>query len=234
MLYQPSRYGEFARYSYANTQITLGYEYEDADLTAPPMSYYSNEHRDQRRQLTHNIQTRLPNYFKVEYEGFGNGSGCEIKSVVAPLFLHKQFWNRYISKLPLYDGPNADTITDGGIHVSVSRTPFTEQGKMKVFNFLHDLLNRPSFFKLSKRTQHNFDCYAPSHPNPSLPRVWTNHYNIINQENSNRYEFRLFAAHPTLLLPALEMCDSLFMLAPEVNEINFTNFRKYITKFSKY
>lgn len=248
MLESPHGYGGFARYTYrGDREVTMGYEYENRHGS---ISGYGDREDRLKAALVATTLAALPNYFQAEYEGFGNATGVEIKSVVAPLFLHKQFWNRYVSKIPFDLSPNSSR-NDSGIHVSISRTPFTIAQQTKVFAFLHDPANRPHFFKMSKRTQHSFDVNCPSNPNgnrhdtwdetlrryvPNMsgPADWRDHYNMINTENPNRFEFRLFAAHPTLMLPALEMCDALFKMAPDYDVITMQNFRTYIGCFKKY
>ncbi|SHH47583.1 hypothetical protein [Bradyrhizobium erythrophlei] len=245
MLHQPVTAYDFAKYSYKpDTEVTMGYEYEN---TVPGRRTYTMTEEQRNSKLARDLVSQLPLYFKVEYEGFGAASGCEIKSVVAPLFLHKQFWLKKVSKIAFHMEENNNQTNDSGIHVSVSRTPFTTAQQTKVFGFLHDPANRPLFFKMSRRTTQSFNTNCPSNPKGNTywdgraykyvhhePPHWNDHYNMINTENRERYEFRLFAAHPTLLLPALEMCDSLFKFADIVDQITFPTWRAYIARFKKY
>jgi hypothetical protein len=207
-------------------EVTMGYEYEDY---VPQNKYYEGS------IFAANMAKLLPTHFKVRFEGFGGGMGCEIKSVVAPLSIQKLFIKKYLDKISLSTLPNEKT--NGGIHINISSNGPARIVWKEVFRFLHDLDNRESFFKLSKRTRRSFDQNAPSHPNvnQNFGRLeYTDHYNIINWQNTERFEFRLFAAHPTLLLPALEMADSLFKYAHDVDTITFDGWRAYINRFKKY
>lgn len=207
-------------------EVTMGYEYED---------HIDIGDQDRGEDLARQMACLLPTHFKVQYEGFGPGAGCEIKSVIAPLFLHKQFIRKFVEKIPLSTLSNNET--NGGIHVNISVTDAALDVWKKVFSFLHNPVDRLSFFKMSKRTSRSFDVNCPSRPNGirNMDRlVYLAHYNIINWENPERFEFRLFAAHPTLLLPALEMADSLFKYAHDVDVITMAGWRQYITRFKKY
>src|SRR6266403_3936715 len=207
MLEQPQGSYAFARYHYrAPQEVTMGYEYENKYHM---VRGYTQRDQEQRSKVTTDTLALLPNYFQAQYEGFVNSSGVEIKSVVAPLFLHKQFWNRYVSKIPFDMTANSQT-NDSGIHVSISKTTFTDQQKDKVFTFLHTKANRPAFLRLSKRTQRSLDQNAPSNPRGNPRRLWNerlrcsenqwpdtpewlDYYNTTTTENTNRFEFRLFA-----------------------------------------
>jgi hypothetical protein len=88
------------------------------------------------------------------------------------------------------------------------------------------------FFRLSERDDQSFDIFCPQQN--EFEEGWCGHYGIINRENPNRFEFRMFAAQKHLLLPALEMADSLFSLAKEVEDITLTCWQNFISKKLKY
>jgi hypothetical protein len=221
----------------------MGYEYEiQSHNYGPPSpavngwyqhpgeSYRTLHTRLPTSKYTHPIRD-LPNYFQVAYESLGGGRGYEIKSVIAPLKIHKLFITKYVfPNVTFNDHPNGSK-NNGGIHVSTHRTRANVTDFNRVANFLHKTLKRGHAIKISQRIPRTFDQFSPQRP---YDNCWGEHYNIINHQNHNRYEFRLFAAQKHLLLPALEMSDSLFTLAREVDAITMDNWTTFINSKAKY
>lgn len=231
MLQKATNNYDFSRYILNRPlEIAMGYEYENYDPQCRSYDY------PKRIELTQQMRTLVPNHFKVEYEPFGGRqSGCEIKSVIAPLSIHKLLAHKLLANVPLNLSENV--ITNAGIHVNIDSSGAAHTVWKKVFTFLHERSEHDNFFKLSKRTRPNFDQNCPQRPTTlaNMNRQWfSDHYNIINWQNTERFEFRLFSAHPTLLLPALEMADSLFKHAHDVDVITMASWRSYINRFKKY
>jgi hypothetical protein len=254
-LHVPSNLNQFATYTTKRkNELLLGYEYEiDSIDYGPPQP--RNEWHNGSAYCNHTIKVpknfrgankdhpikTLPNFFHLSYESLGRGNGYEIKSVIAPMSIHKQIIKRVLFPNVTF---NDDPRNAGGIHVSISRTPRTQACHERVFQFLHVDMPRPLQLKLSERTKHSFDQYARQVAPPPTPYQydpfapprysWSSHYAIINRENHNRYEFRMFHARKHLLLPAIEMAHSLFELATETKTITMENWTSFIKKKLKY
>lgn len=224
----------------------MGYEYEiqSPDYGIPAVGGWISENGSYYVQINRNLEKHpiktLPPFYHCRYESLGSAYGYEIKSPVAPLSIHKQIVKRYLF-------PNVDfrdrQNRHGGIHVSVSRNEFTKPHYKKVFYFLHKDMPRNFQVKLSHRTIYSLNSYARQ---TSLETQsdwyaygcsgswWGHHYAVINYENANRFEFRLFAARKHLLIPALEMADSLFSLAAQVEKVTMENWTKFVASKLKY
>lgn len=242
-LHIPQDIFSFARYSTVRPNtLYLGYEYElhspnfgppTGSLNTLSWDQYDGYYVQRSQKSTNQCPIkRLPHHFHVSYEGLGSGAdGYEIKSVVAPLSLHKILWQRLSSNIKFNTHPNG-TLNQGGIHVSISRTDLTQPFAETVFTFLHQNAPIKALRQISQRANHSFLLFSQR-----LPQYqWHDHYAIINNENSNRYEFRLFAAQPHLMLPALEMADSLFHYARETNNqaITWNGWLRYVRSKKKY
>jgi hypothetical protein len=232
----------------------MGYEYElDHKYVGPPGvnsrfyggaedPYDDNNYHVRKgpkskvkRNQSHPIQD-LPAYFHVNYESLGDSDGYEIKSVIAPLMIHKILLHKLFRNVTFNASPNGYR-NDGGIHVNVNRDGHTDSVAPKVFDFLHKTLPSQLAYKMSERRRDSYEMYSPQRPQSdyhSTYSIWGNHYNIINKENSNRFELRLFAAQKHLILPALEMADSLFTLAHDVPSISMENWTNFISSKLKY
>jgi hypothetical protein len=189
--------------------------------------------------IRHPIQD-LPNHFHVSYEGLGGGNGYEIKSAVAPLSIHKILIKRFLfPNVTFNDSPNGHN-NNGGIHVSISRTDETNAQLRKVFSFLHSGMEKQLALALSERKLSTFNLFAKRRRvtqgmlDVGAYHQWYGHYNIINCENPDRFELRMFAAQKHLLLPALEMADSLFSLAKQVDKITTAKWMAFIGSKLKY
>lgn len=226
----------------------MGYEYEiDSPDFGPPGSVTTAQWQTHTRHsyhattfvrgtpikkkaiLQHPIRD-LPKYFHVSYEGLGGGYGYEIKSVIAPLSIHKLLARRYLFPNVTFNTQPNGRDNNGGIHVSISINDLTQPHHLKVFDFLHNKFKRSHAFKLSERSRHSMT-FCEQSPETN---AWHGHYSLITKENTNRYEFRLFAAQQHLLLPALEMADSLFSLAQETEVITLGSWTNFINTKTKY
>lgn len=177
----------------------------------------------------------VPNYFHVSYECLGATDGYEIKSVIAPLCIHKHLIKRVLFKGVTFNHHPNGVKNEGGIHVSVNRDERTTALQEKVFSFVHNL-PRKTLKALSERNQETLDQFARSYPTDNSVHEdgWCEHYSVINYENDDRYEFRLFAAQQHLLIPAIEMADSLFEAAEKIETLTFDSWEQFIRSKLKY
>lgn len=238
MLHAPKNEYDFAEYTSKRGGFGLGYEYEiDAPFQGAPgnskwMSYENEDYEQEfkRSKTRRHVIRDLPNHFKVSYEELGGGMGYEIKSVVAPLSIHKMIAKRYLfPNITTNNKPNGRD-NGGGIHVSISRTPLTEPNHERVFDFLHRRFPAKLLSAMSERCNYSLVyCRQEEHEHN-----WGNHYSIINRENQNRHEFRLFAAQKHLLIPALEMLDSLFAHAQTQDPITVETWHAFTKSKLKY
>lgn len=157
----------------------------------------------------------------------GSADGWEFKSAVGPLSFHKRALPKFIK---LGNLASRRTRNHGGIHINISKlnnqTSAIEEKVIPIFTFLHDTTNRTFFRSLSERTRHMFDHYSPQSSNH-----WDHYYGIITNRKYYAYELRLFKAEPYLILPALEMADSLFRMAlQEPETIDLDTYRSFIYK----
>lgn len=188
--------------------ILLGYEYEN--------------------QVPQDLKQDIPKWFNQSWDPFNmhiNAYGWEIRSPVAPLEFHRRVWNRYFNngKFQFNREPSAEIPTGApygkpgghgaGIHVSVSKTTFTNARYPKVLSLLSD---HGTLQKLSGRSLNQYTKYVKN-------------YNVV-YNNTNRYECRLFTAHPDLLIPALEFTESVFL----TNEDNYLGWRNFVEASDRY
>jgi hypothetical protein len=239
----PSSPYDFALYTTKHTGpngLLIGFEYEiqsrnygaPRDWTPDPVQ--PNRlipSPSSKFSKSHPIKYLPPNY-QLQYEGLGGRKyGYEIKSPIAPLTIHKRIIKRFLfPNIRTNEKPNGPK-NHGAIHVSISRNKFTNPHHLKVFHFLHSDAPEAFLLKLSERHPDTFDLYSPQCYNPDY---WQSHYAIINHENSNRFELRLFASRKHLLLPALEMADSLFNLATQVEKVTMEAWTRFVASKLKY
>src|SRR4051794_38289429 len=226
----------FAVYSTKRSTILLGYEYEiDSPDYGPPIAVGWVGEVDEELVRIHRPRNAnyhpikdLPRYYHLNYEPLGHSRmGYEIKSPVAPLSIHKVIIKRWLFPNVRFNSKPNGVHNRGSIHVSVSNNEHTSPHANKVFKFLHITMPRAFQHKLSERSLDTLNCYArqtkyaDQHTaiSNNANYSWKSHYAVINNENNNRYEFRLFAGQKHLLIPALEMADSLFQLARDVEAL---------------
>lgn len=188
-----------------------------------------DKHVDRKAMV--NPIRNLPNFCQVAYEPLGRSWGYEIKSAIAPMSIHKSLIKRVLFKgVSFNEHPNGPK-NDGGIHVSINRDYTVNSLRDKVFAFVHNF-PRQALLKLSERQPDTLDANAQQHPD--CPGEQADHYSVLNSKNSNRFEFRLFAAQKHLLIPAIEMADSLFNAARDIEEFTVETWTNYIKSKIKY
>ncbi len=194
--------------------ILMGFEYE-VDTRA------SDTKEAQLKRL-------LPDHYSYAYEclEYAHPNGYEIKSSVAPLFTLKLELLRILPFLQYSPTPGRSNY--GGIHVNISRTPYTNEHMKKIFEFLHNREYSNFFFELSGRTRESFGGHA------FQGDWWGSYTGIITTRKDYAYEFRLFVAQPNRLYCALEMAHALFSMAPFVDDITQTSFTEYVRSKPKY
>lgn len=225
-------------------EIPLGYEYE---LQSGPGR--TNDYYDDRSAVTR-WKPVVPEGFNVSWDPMDAGiSGWEIRSLVAPLRIHKILFkkmseenDRRGSSLDQRIGPLG---LGAGIHVHIEQNVKTKENAHKVFNFLHSA-DRTRLHLMSGRDDTRFNRYAQSFAESR--RVTKemiknrgqqeynvqSHYGIINTESEKTFEMRMFAARPELIPVSLEACDSLFRLSKDVDTINFDNWYQFTAGKEKY
>lgn len=210
--------------------ILLGYEYEVDVNTAGKAPFWNN-----RVCVNPNNPLPwcpLPQEYRWHYEGMNKHTGIEICSAVMPLREHRKVVKGFLNSEIPFNRQQSGRLNGGGIHVSVDNAGPAKTVKDKVFKLLHVGLTEQELLRISKRGAESL-------------RMWTrqfgdyknvgSHYGVINNENYDRYEFRLFAAHPDLLMPALEMADSLFCGAMVSSpEFTLDEYRQYIDNKLRY
>jgi hypothetical protein len=128
-------------------------------------------------------------------------------------------------------------VCEGGIHVNISRTPYTTQYHEKVFTFLHCKKNYQTLLKLSGRYEQQFQENAAQYPKKTDlwgGHTWRYYTGIITTRKTYAYELRMFGAQPELLIPALEFAHALFDLAPQVVRIDWENLKQHIGRYQRY
>lgn len=196
--------------------ILLGFEYEI-------------DTRVEERALRNLIKEKLPSHYAFAYEPLdhSNNYGFEIKSSVAPLLRIKSEIHsiKDIINWPIYD-PKHNV---GGIHINVSKTPYTNSVYQKVFSFLHHQTNKEWLLLLSKRTESSFNLFSPCHTD------WKKYYGIITTRKAFAYEFRMFKANPELLIPACEFIHAIFEFAGRTEDsITLDSLIGFIRKYKRY
>jgi hypothetical protein len=231
-------------------EILMGYEYE-IDVNVDKLYKHVERERWNYENPKQFPLGPLPERYNWGTDGMGRHIGFEIRSPVAPLVIHKRTWNKSIRPVLKFNTEPNGAKNGGGIHVSTNRSTFTEKSFNKVRVFLYNHENYPFLFKLSQRDHLEWShwCYQPPSfqqwkrgynwhvSEKEAKRYWetmyfnrtSNKYYIINACNEERFEFRMFAANPDLLIPALEMNNSLFEMAPQVESINIENWTNFLS-----
>lgn len=195
--------------------IIMGFEYE------------IQSSRDSTTEVK--INQTLPKHYSYAYEFLDcNTKGYEIKSSVAPLRTLKAEVERIHPLLQL--GPISAKDSKGGIHINISRTPYTNQHYQKVFSFLHKQNHYSWLLSLSKRNQNHFNQNCRQNPAYN----YSNYLGIITTRKTYAYEMRMFGAEPDLLVPALEFSHALFDLASQVDELTLNNVKAHIKRWKRY
>jgi hypothetical protein len=218
--------------------ILLGFEYEiDNDVASPKNQelFFTklpvNDWEDHKKNPKTNRLpwAPLPKEYRWHYEGMNRIMGVEVCSPVMPLRDHRKTVPLFLnSEIPFNRKPNGKD-NGGGIHVSIDAAGPAKDFKNKVFKFLHTDISYKYLLRISKRSSDQYNTWCRQRPGDE-----NSHYGVINNENKDRYEFRLFAAHPDLLMPALEMADSLFCSAKMVEELTLDTYRQYIDNKLRY
>jgi hypothetical protein len=194
-------------------EILLGFEYENQSSKA-------------------STTPETPKNYVVNWEHIatndrgGGVYGWEYKSPVAPLFLHKLQVKAFRRLTPFNTQPNGKK-NNGGIHVNIERNSATAPHADTVFQFLHRDFPNTQLRKLSGRSDSSFNEFCNQN---NSEWDWGMYYGVITSRKSYAYELRLFAAHPDLILPSLEMGDSLFRMAQETDEITMESYRNYLNQ----
>lgn len=172
-------------------------------------------------------QPKVPARYHARFEHIANPCtyGWEFKSPVAPLSYHKQTVRNFLGKVEFNREPNG-IRNQGGIHVNVSKEGVTGSTYQKVKGFLFDRNLRDTFLKISKRDAGQFDQYCTQRDH------W--YYGVITDRKEYAYEFRMFAALPDLLLPALEMTDSLFELSRQTERVTLDSWIGFVAGKKRY
>jgi hypothetical protein len=229
----------------------MGYEYEiqSPNYGLPVSDGWTHIDPDTYAVVTPRAATpqhpikNLPNFYHLQYESLGDGlRGYEIKSPVAPLSIHKQIVKRYLFPNVRFNNKPNGHQNYGGIHVSISNDKYTRPHHEKVFKFMHLDMPREFQLKLSEREAKSLNTFAQQTKHKLFRDAnaygsticWGHHYAVINRENVNRFELRLFAAQKHLLIPALEMADSLFSLAALVDKLTMENWTRFVASKLKY
>lgn len=185
-----------------------------------------------------NFPTNFPYGFVTAYESLGGAMGWEIKSPVAPLYYHKYLLKK-LPQIPWNRHPNG-TKNQGGIHINIEKTDNPPESRDSIYKFLQE--NEQHIFKLSYRSSNTFKTFAkltdfakynPTGQYTLVSDDPSHYYNILSSRKPNCYEFRMFAALPHLLMPALEMADSMFMLVRE-QDITWDSWTNYIKRWPRY
>lgn len=195
--------------------IIMGFEYE--------VDHHHNERNDTL------IRNTLPKHYSYAYEYLsGTRKGYEIKSSVAPLRTLKAEVERITPLLEL--SPLSAQESHGGIHINISKTPYTQRHHTKVFHFLHNTVNFSFLLSLSKRSVNHFRGNCKQTPGP----YYGYYCGIITARKTYAYELRMFGAEPGLLVPALEFAHALFDLAPQVDVLTIDNVKNHVKRWKRY
>lgn len=221
--------GAFSKYTYKADEIDLGYEYEWQSYPDKFKRGYFSSTTGYEKTLP----VKLPKYFQAQKESTGHSYCCEIKSVVAPLMVHKILIRKLLRDNDLKN-PGKNTSGSSGIHVHIGRTDRTHAVAPKVFAFMHDLDNRSFFKKISNRSGTQFEEWAYQYGKTFPWDQAFSHCAILNVERRTTFELRLFGAQPHVLLPAVEFADALFTGAEQMEEVNIESFMNYVDKTKKY
>lgn len=162
-------------------------------------------------------------------EGTGIDTDCwEIKSHIAPLWHHKLTVKNFLKNTTFNENDNGDG-NDGGIHVSITATNEVKRLTDKLTSLINQR-NYKFFLSLSQRDYEQFNQWCP-------PQIDTFKYSLLNtgKARGNVYEFRLFAAKPDLLIPAMEALDSMYTMARDTEvEITPQSWADYCRTKLKY
>lgn len=209
-------------------KILMGWEYE---IDIPGIYTYNRWVKEKTA-----IQKRLGNEFQFRMDGghydqsLGTTTcGIEVCSPVAPLYVLKQWaiqLKPFTDKTEVHNGP----LNNGGIHVNISKTDFTNAQWPKIKAFLHNPNHYNLLFKLSDRSSQSFGCNARQ----TLSECENRKYGIITASKSYAYELRMFGAHSDTFLPALEFADALFRYAATVDAITPDEFFSWVDQHKKY
>ena len=232
--------GRFAKFMnpYPN-ELFMGFEYEIDDGVK---KHIFTDTGNSKKTFSRNPPwTKLPtNYLVVEdYYKF------EVQSPVAPLRIHRLQIRSFLNNTK-FNTKSSENKNSGGIHINVERNNFTTRVSNNVFQFLHNPVYYDKFQKLSHRCSDSMIRWASNvktlnkFRNPEYQiklehlysnTIWGNKNLIITAHKSYAFELRLFKALPHLLIPALEMGESLFHAADHVEaELNWDNWREYVNK----
>lgn len=209
-------------------KILMGWEYE---IDIPGI--HTNDRWVKEKTA---IQKRLGNEFQFRMDGghydqsLGMTTyGIEVCSPVAPLYVLKQWaiqLKPFTDKTEVHNGP----LNNGGIHVNISKTDFTNAQWPKIKAFLHNPIYYDLLFKLSDRSSQSFGRNARQ----TLGECENRKYGIITASKSYAYELRMFGAHSDTFLPALEFADALFRYTATVDVITPDEFFSWVDQNKKY
>lgn len=209
-------------------KILMGWEYE---IDNPDITTHDQWEKEVSKIIAHlgrEFQFRCDGgHYSQEKGSYTNG--VEVCSPVAPLFQLKHWalqLKLFTDKTKHHNGP----FNDGGIHVNISKTEFTNKQWPKVKKFLHNKRNYRLLLQLSDRQQQKFDLNAPQ----NLITCEFRKYGIITASKTYAYELRMFGAHSDTFLPALEFADALFRFAATVERITPDGFFTWVDQHKKY
>lgn len=168
-------------------------------------------------------------YWTVESTGVDDYDCWEIKSHIAPLWHHKLTVKNFLKFTQFNVEDNGDENT-GGIHVSITATDQVKDLTEKL-NSLISPNNEQFLLRLSQRDEDQFQLWCSPQISPY------DKYSTLNTGKCRGecYEFRLFAAKPELLIPAMEALDSMYTMARDTEvEITPRSWADYCSTKLKY
>jgi len=151
------------------------------------------------------VMTHLADHVIVKSDG-SLRNGFELVSCPATIDIHKEEFKKFFDEFPV---SNLKAESTCGLHVHVSREPIALSTQGRMIAFMNNEHNKAFIEDIAGRKFNNYSKQDASRKLTTILRNGnTERYNVLNTNNKDTLEFRIFASTTNYeqLVEALEFC----------------------------
>jgi len=151
----------------------------------------------------------------IKYDGSLGANGFEIAACCGSLAWNRNKWSQFLSETKMLGGVRSQVDERCGIHISISRSLFTEHSLARFAMFVNEPHNKRHVVNIAGRENNSYARIMRL--GLGTFRNQTNHGSAVCTTNPNRVELRVFsgALHIPRFMTYLDFADSLAHFASD-------------------